>query len=158
MSILHEWFLSIFFFFFFWPPGMWDLSSLTRDRTHVPCTGNAKSWPLATKEVPSRLFFHWAFEGPQQPPLTHLEMTTQYANTDQLYYRGKDQTMQDADQQSRQLPVCFTVLISERWRLGFPGGSVIKNLLASAGDTGFHPWTGRIPRAAVQLSLCAVTM
>ena len=26
-------------FDFFWPWGMWDLSSLTRDQTHTPCTG-----------------------------------------------------------------------------------------------------------------------
>ena len=29
----------LFYGLFFWPGGMWDLSSLTRDRTHTPCTG-----------------------------------------------------------------------------------------------------------------------
>ena len=31
---------------------------------------------------------------------------------------------------------------------GFPGGSVVKNLLANAGDTrkhGFDPWLGKVP-------------
>ena len=35
---------------------------------------------------------------------------------------------------------------------GFPGGSVVKNLPASAGS-GFIPWSGRIPLAAGQLQL-----
>ena len=30
--------LLYFMFWFFWPQGMWDLSSLTRDRTCIPCT------------------------------------------------------------------------------------------------------------------------
>ena len=81
-------------------------------------------------------------------------MTTQYVNTDQLYYRAKDQLMQEADWQSRQLPFCFTVLISERWRLGFPGGSVIKNLLASAGDTGSIPELGGSHMPLSNLPLC----
>ena len=39
---------------------------------------------------------------------------------------------------------------------GFPGGSVIKNLPANAGDTGLIPiW--KIPHAVEQLSLCATT-
>ena len=31
---------------------MWDLSSLTRDRTWAPCTGNTESWPLEHQERP----------------------------------------------------------------------------------------------------------
>ena len=27
----------------------------------------------------------------------------------------------------------------------FPGGSVVKNLPAKAGNGGFHPWVGKIP-------------
>ena len=47
---LRQWFLN---FFFFWRPqfafflifglSMWDLSSLTKDWTHVPCSGRAES-------------------------------------------------------------------------------------------------------------------
>ena len=37
--------------------------------------------------------------------------------------------------------------ISER---GFPGGAVVENLPANAGDT-FEPWSGKIPHAAEQL-------
>ena len=41
----------------------------------------------------------------------------------------------------------------------FPGGPVIKNLPASAGDTGSTPGLGtKIPHAAGQLSLCATTL
>ena len=29
--------LLLFYVLVFWPQGMWDLSSLTRDRTHAPC-------------------------------------------------------------------------------------------------------------------------
>ena len=34
---------------------------------------------------------------------------------------------------------------------GFPGGAVVENLPADAGDTGTEPWSGRIPRATEQL-------
>ena len=33
-----SWVLGVVFFF-----GMWDLSSLTRDGTHIPCIGSADS-------------------------------------------------------------------------------------------------------------------
>ena len=39
----------------------------------------------------------------------------------------------------------------------FPGGAVVKNPPANAGDTGFEPWSGKIPHAVEQLSLCATT-
>ena len=39
---------------------------------------------------------------------------------------------------------------------GFPGGSVIKNPLANAGDR-FDSWPGKIPLASGQLSLCVTT-
>ena len=39
----------------------------------------------------------------------------------------------------------------------FPGGAVDKNLPANAGDTGSDLWSGKIPRAAEQLSPCATT-
>jgi len=29
-------------------------------------------------------------------------------------------------------------------RVGFPGGSVVKNLPANAGDVGFDPWVRKI--------------
>ena len=38
-------------------------------------------------------------------------------------------------------------------RHGFPGGLVVKNLPANAGDT----WSRKIPHAAEQLSLCVTT-
>ena len=39
---------------------------------------------------------------------------------------------------------------------GFPGGSLVKNPPANAGDTGLSPGQ-KIPRTAEQLSLCATT-
>ena len=40
-------------------------------------------------------------------------------------------------------------LIKMYW--GFPGGAVVENLPANAGDTGSKPWFGKIPHAAEQL-------
>ena len=34
---------------------------------------------------------------------------------------------------------------------------MVKNLPANAGDTGFNPWSGKIPHATEQLSPCATT-
>ena len=39
----------------------------------------------------------------------------------------------------------------------FPGGAVVKNPPANAGDTGSSPGPGKIPHAAEQLSLGATT-
>ena len=47
---------------------------------------------------------------------------------------------------------------AERNRLGdFPGGAVVKNLPAHAGDMGLIPWSGKIPHTAEQLSPSATT-
>ena len=40
---------------------------------------------------------------------------------------------------------------------GFPGGAVVKNPPANAGENGFEPWSGKIPHAAEQLSPLATT-
>ena len=40
---------------------------------------------------------------------------------------------------------------------GFPGGTVVKNLSAECRGHGFEPWSGNIPHAVEQLSLCATT-
>ena len=39
----------------------------------------------------------------------------------------------------------------------FPGGAEVKNPPAIAGDNGFEPWSGKIPHATKQLSLCTTT-
>ena len=39
----------------------------------------------------------------------------------------------------------------------FPGGAVVENLPANAGDTGSSPVSGKIPHAAEQVSPCATT-
>ena len=41
--------------------------------------------------------------------------------------------------------------------LDFPGGAVVKNPPAIAGDTWFDPWSRKTPHATEQLSLCATT-
>ena len=40
---------------------------------------------------------------------------------------------------------------------GFPGGPMVKNPPRNARDTGFDPWSRKIPHAAGPLSLCATT-
>ena len=42
----------------FWPQGMWDLSFLTRGRTHTLCVGRRSLNPWTTREVP-RTFNHY---------------------------------------------------------------------------------------------------
>ena len=55
----------------------------------------------------------------------------------------------------RSLPVfyyftfVYISLKTNKW--GFPGGAVVENLPASAGDTGSSPGLGRFPHAAEQL-------
>ena len=36
----------------FWPPGMWDLSSPTRDQNGIPCTGRVDSLPMDCQGSP----------------------------------------------------------------------------------------------------------
>ena len=40
---------------------------------------------------------------------------------------------------------------------GFPGGAVVKNPPANAGDVGSSAGPGRFPHVVKQLSLCATT-
>ena len=44
----------------------------------------------------------------------------------------------------------------QTWKRDSPGGSVVENLPANAGNR-FDPWPGKIPLAAEQPSLCATT-
>ena len=44
-----------------------------------------------------------------------------------------------------------------KMHMDFPGGAVVKNLPANAGENAFEPWSGKIPHAAEQLSLCTTT-
>ena len=61
-------------------------------------------------------------------------------------------------------PLHWTTFCVTMWKrsvlkikvLGFPGGSVVKNLPASAGHM-FNPWSRKIPNASEQLSLCTTT-
>ena len=39
----------------FWPWGMWDLSSLTRERTHTPCIGRQSLNHRTTRDIPGKL-------------------------------------------------------------------------------------------------------
>ena len=48
-----------------------------------------------------------------------------------------------------------SVRVGTLW--GFPGGAVVKNPPANAGDTGSSPGPGKIPHAAEQFSPFATT-
>ena len=50
---------------------------------------------------------------------------------------------------------CLAHTLQENMELDFPGGTVDKNLPASADR--FSPWSGKIPHAAEQLSTCATS-
>ena len=43
----------LFYLFIFWLCSMQDLSSWTRDRTHVPCSGSMESYPLHCQGIPT---------------------------------------------------------------------------------------------------------
>ena len=49
-------FLCFFFLLVFWPWGMWDLSSPTRDRTRIPCTGRRSLNHWTARELPRCIF------------------------------------------------------------------------------------------------------
>ena len=53
--------LLFFMFLFFWPWGMWDLSSLTRDRTHTLCTGRQSPNHRTTGGVPANSSFKMSY-------------------------------------------------------------------------------------------------
>ena len=56
--------LLLFYVLVFWPRGMWDLSSLIRDRTHTPCIGRRSPNHWTTRKVSSLcgLSFHTAWQ------------------------------------------------------------------------------------------------
>ena len=47
----------LFFSFLAVPRGMWDLSPLTRDRTHAPCIGSEQNNHWTAREVPGSFCF-----------------------------------------------------------------------------------------------------
>ena len=54
----------------------------------------------------------------------------------------------------RELDTECQVGFSNTWLQGFPGGSVVKNLPASVGDTGSIPESRKIPHASWQINPC----
>ena len=52
--------LLLFYVLVFWPQGMWDLISLTRDRTCAPCTGSTESYPLDCQGSPISIVLNHA--------------------------------------------------------------------------------------------------
>ena len=54
--------LLLLYVLIFWPQGIWDLSSLTRDRTRVPCIERGRLNHWTTSEVPTEGSFDDARE------------------------------------------------------------------------------------------------
>ena len=50
-----HWLIFVSFFLLSVPFGLWDLSCLTRDRTHAPYSRSKKSYPLGLQESPEVL-------------------------------------------------------------------------------------------------------
>ena len=64
--------LFMFWIFFFLPRGMWDLSCLTRDRTHNPCVGRWSLRHWTAREVSPKVdFIKWGKQGISRPSLVH---------------------------------------------------------------------------------------
>ena len=60
---------------------------------------------------------------------------------------------------AREFPVLYFLNMSSKKNLNesnFPGGSVVKNLLANSGNV-FNPWSRKISHATGQLSPCTIT-
>ena len=55
--------LLLLYVLVFWPQGMWDLSSLTRDRTCTPCIGRRSLNHWTAREVPAGGFLTTAPPG-----------------------------------------------------------------------------------------------
>ena len=62
--------LLLFYVVVFWPGGLWDLRSLTRDRTRTPCIGRQSLNHWTAREVPYKvvliihlhyIHFEWLF-------------------------------------------------------------------------------------------------
>ena len=67
-----------FMFWFFWPQGMWDLSSLTRDRTRTLCFGRwSLNHRLPGKSLSSLyLFIHFSHCSKMDLRLIQIRITT----------------------------------------------------------------------------------
>jgi len=86
--------LVLFYVFIFWSPGMWDLSSPTRDWTCTPCSGRLSLNHWTTREVPDSTALEYGF-----------------SNQENHLFRGEGQTGYNTD-----LGPTFLVSGSEVWR------------------------------------------
>ena len=79
-----------------------------------------------------------------------------YTHTKQLFAVKNNEIMAfTATWMALEIVILSKVSQKEKDR-GFPGGPVVKNLPAEAGDIGFDPWSRKISHATGQLlSLCA---
>ena len=71
LNLLHYCFCFMFCFVFFSPWGVWDLSCLTRDWTHIPCTGRRSLNHWTIREVPGRCFLLSTYLYKQMVLLSH---------------------------------------------------------------------------------------
>ena len=59
-----------FYVLVFWPPGMWDPSSMTRNRTHTPCIGrqSLNHWKVKVKSLSRSQLFTTPWTAAYQAP------------------------------------------------------------------------------------------
>ena len=77
-------------------------------------------------------------------------------------YTGRETAVTASHRDALSVPIgAHSYILDWPWirkqKQGFPGGSAVKDLPASAGD-GFNPWSEKIPHALEQLSSCATTV
>ena len=68
--------LLLFYALVLWPRGMWDLSSLTRDRTRTPCIGRLSLNHWTAREVPQHVSFDLGNEPVKQVAEPVLELSS----------------------------------------------------------------------------------
>ena len=107
--------LFLFSVLVFWPGGMWDLSSPIKDWTHTFRTGRQSQRPGKSQ---SNLFLN-----------EETEVQEGRATCPRAGRWHKDP--------------CFLISAALHSFMGFPGGAVVKNSPANAGDTGSIPGSGR---------------
>ena len=117
------------------PHNMWDLSLLTRDWTHIPCSERQVLNHWTTREVPVGTMN------------VHL---TQYSLTLVKAVKGRIMAPQRHLQNLFLFYITSSIILYNKGELqlpSFPGDAVVKNLPASTGDgdVGSIPESGRSP-------------
>ena len=134
------------------PHGLWDLSSLTRDRTRVPCIVRRILYHWNTREV--SVFLLLSFKSSlyilDNSPLSDVSFSNIFSQSVTcflilLMFSFTEQKFLILNK-SRLLVISFMDHVFNVFKKAspdIPGGAVVKNLPASAGNMGSSPGPGR---------------